>query len=57
VYRSVNGGIQPQWLEAWWPESLNDFVLIVEDDMEVSPLYYQVLQEAAGTLLLQRYQL
>lgn len=41
VYRSVNGGIQPQWLEAWWPESLNDFVLIVEDDMELSPLYYQ----------------
>ena len=40
-YRSQNVGIQPQWLEAWWPESVNDFSLVVEDDMELSPLFYR----------------
>ena len=45
-YRSRNGGIQPQWLESWWPESLNDFATVVEDDMQLSPLYYRYLKLA-----------
>ena len=45
-YRSRNGGIQPQWLESWWPESLNDFALVVEDDMQLSPLFYRYLKLA-----------
>jgi hypothetical protein len=44
-YRVHNVGMQPQWLEAWWPESFNDFAFIVEDDMEVSPLYYRYFKK------------
>ena len=40
-YRWENAGIQPQWVEAWWPESANDFAFVVEDDMEVSPFFYR----------------
>ncbi|KAJ8450586.1 hypothetical protein Cgig2_020223 [Carnegiea gigantea] len=43
-YRTVNVGLQAQWLEAWWPSSDDEFVFVVEDDLEVSPLYYQFLK-------------
>ncbi|PKA67150.1 hypothetical protein AXF42_Ash004642 [Apostasia shenzhenica] len=43
-YRTGNAGLQSQWLEAWWPVSDNDFAFIVEDDLEVSPLYYKYLK-------------
>lgn len=43
-YRTGNAGLQAQWLEAWWPSSDNDFAFIVEDDLEVSPLYYKFLR-------------
>lgn len=39
-YRIRNGGIQPQWLESWWPSSVNEFAFVVEDDMELSPMFY-----------------
>lgn len=48
-YRSQNAGIQPQWLEAWWPESVNDFAFVVEDDMQVSPVYYRYFKQLAAT--------
>lgn len=38
--RSLNGGIQPQWMEAWWPNSVNEFAFVAEDDTEVSPFFY-----------------
>ncbi|KAL8140158.1 hypothetical protein V2J09_006179 [Rumex salicifolius] len=47
-YRTVNVGLQAQWLEAWWPSSDDEFVFVVEDDLEVSPLYYQFLKGKHG---------
>ncbi|XP_048447882.1 uncharacterized protein LOC108867343 [Pyrus x bretschneideri] len=43
-YRTANVGLQAQWLEAWWPNSDNEFTFVVEDDLEVSPLYYKFLR-------------
>lgn len=37
-------GLQAQWLEAWWPSSDHEFAFVVEDDLEVSPLYYKFLK-------------
>lgn len=42
--RTANAGLQAQWLEAWWPTSDHEFAFVVEDDMEVSPLYYRFLK-------------
>lgn len=44
-YRTGNVGLQAQWLEAWWPSSDNEFSFVVEDDLEVSPLYYKFLKD------------
>ncbi|GKC38044.1 hypothetical protein Tco_1050428, partial [Tanacetum coccineum] len=33
-----------QWLEAWWPSSDDEFAFVVEDDIELSPLYYRFLK-------------
>ncbi|KAG7555023.1 Nucleotide-diphospho-sugar transferase [Arabidopsis suecica] len=43
-YRTDNAGLQAQWLEAWWPSSDHEFAFVVEDDLEVSPLYYGILE-------------
>ncbi|KAK9911557.1 hypothetical protein M0R45_035456 [Rubus argutus] len=43
-YRTANVGLQAQWLEAWWPSSDHEFAFVVEDDLEVSPLYYKFLR-------------
>ncbi|KAK8935399.1 hypothetical protein KSP39_PZI013216 [Platanthera zijinensis] len=44
LYRTVNAGLQAQWLEVWWPASDDDFAFVVEDDLEVSPLFYKYLK-------------
>lgn len=43
-YRTANAGLQAQWLEAWWPSSDDEFAFIVEDDLEVSPLFYKFVK-------------
>ncbi|OMO53339.1 hypothetical protein CCACVL1_28710 [Corchorus capsularis] len=43
-YRTTNVGLQAQWLEAWWPTSDDEFAFVVEDDLELSPLYYKFLR-------------
>ncbi|KAJ8493154.1 hypothetical protein OPV22_014875 [Ensete ventricosum] len=43
-YRTANAGLQAQWLEAWWPSSDHEFAFVVEDDLELSPLYYKFLK-------------
>ncbi|XP_072985887.1 uncharacterized protein [Typha latifolia] len=43
-YRTANAGLQAQWLEAWWPSSDDEFAFVVEDDLELSPLYYKFLK-------------
>lgn len=44
-YRTANVGLQAQWLEAWWPSSEDEFAFVVEDDLELSPLYYKFLKK------------
>ncbi|KAF6155257.1 hypothetical protein GIB67_019783 [Kingdonia uniflora] len=44
-YRTGNVGLQAQWLEAWWPSSDDEFAFVVEDDLELSRLYYKFLRE------------
>jgi hypothetical protein len=46
-YRAANAGLQAQWIEAWWPGSDDEFAFVVEDDLEVSPLYYRFLKRVA----------
>ncbi|KAL5221489.1 hypothetical protein ABZP36_026202 [Zizania latifolia] len=48
-YRVANAGLQAQWIEAWWPGSDDEFAFIVEDDLEVSPLYYRFLKRVVMT--------
>ncbi|KAG9152482.1 hypothetical protein Leryth_016407 [Lithospermum erythrorhizon] len=43
-YRTGNVGLQAQWLEAWWPTSDDEFAFVVEDDLQLSPLYYRFLK-------------
>ncbi|CAH9083141.1 unnamed protein product [Cuscuta epithymum] len=43
-YRTSNAGLQAQWLEAWWPSSDDEFAFVVEDDLEVSSLYFRFLK-------------
>ncbi|RCV23841.1 hypothetical protein SETIT_5G037000v2 [Setaria italica] len=43
-YRAANVGLQAQWIEAWWPGSDDEFAFVVEDDLQVSPLYYRFLK-------------
>ncbi|XP_061340859.1 uncharacterized protein LOC133287301 [Gastrolobium bilobum] len=50
-YRTGNVGLQAQWLEAWWPGSDHEFAFVVEDDLEVSSLYYEFVK----TLILNFY--
>lgn len=37
-------GLQAQWLEAWWPTSDDEFAFVVEDDLELSPLFFKYLR-------------
>eukprot|EP00899_Mesostigma_viride_P024066 jgi/Mesvir1/4844/Mv11122-RA.1 len=39
-----NVGTQGQWLQAWYPTSNDEYAYFVEDDMEVSPYFYQYLK-------------
>lgn len=43
-YRTLNVGLQSQWLEAWFPTSDHEFAFVVEDDLEVSPMYFKFLK-------------
>ncbi|XVE59849.1 hypothetical protein DITRI_Ditri05aG0079900 [Diplodiscus trichospermus] len=43
-YRTTNVGLQGQWLEAWWPASDDEFAFVVEDDLELSPLFFKYLR-------------
>ena len=44
LHRWQNAGLQAQWIEAWYPDNPNEMAFIVEDDLEVSPLYYTYLK-------------
>ena len=48
-YRSKQVDITSQWMEAWYPSldtNLNQYAFFIEDDIEVSPLFYRWLVAA-----------
>eukprot|EP00002_Diphylleia_rotans_P023890 TRINITY_DN4706_c0_g1_i1.p1 TRINITY_DN4706_c0_g1~~TRINITY_DN4706_c0_g1_i1.p1 ORF type:complete len:302 (+),score=58.06 TRINITY_DN4706_c0_g1_i1:119-1024(+) len=44
--RVINAGVYGQWLEAWSPLSNTEYAFFLEDDLELSPLYYVWLKQA-----------
>lgn len=38
--RIIHGGLLPAVVESWYPQSNNSYGLILEDDVELSPLFY-----------------
>lgn len=45
-YRTKNVGMQAQWIENWFPSSLDEFAFVVEDDVVVSIHWYQYIKRA-----------
>jgi len=41
--RTVNGGTQGAWLQAWYPTSDDEYCFFMEDDLVVSPDFYLYL--------------
>ncbi|OBZ73954.1 hypothetical protein A0H81_06095, partial [Grifola frondosa] len=39
-HRVIHGGLLPAVVESWYPRSNDSYGLILEDDVEVSPLFY-----------------
>jgi hypothetical protein len=39
-HRIVQGGLLPAVVESWYPQSNNSYGLLLEDDIELSPLFY-----------------
>ncbi|CAJ1946057.1 unnamed protein product [Cylindrotheca closterium] len=42
-------GLRRSWLEAWKPQDEHERAIILEDDVEVSPIWYRWLQQAHDT--------
>ena len=42
--RIIHAGLLPAIVESWYPHSNNSYGLILEDDVEVSPLFYAWLK-------------
>ncbi len=38
--RVIHGGLLPAIVESWYPSSDDSYGLILEDDVELSPLFY-----------------
>lgn len=51
-HRIVRGGLMPAVVESWYPTSNDSYGVFLEDDIEVSPLFYSWLK---FTLLRYRY--
>jgi len=39
-HRIVHGGLLTAVVESWYPQSNNTYGLLLEDDVELSPLFY-----------------
>ena len=39
-HRVVHGGLLPAVVESWYPSSNDSYGLLLEDDVELSPLFY-----------------
>ena len=38
--RIIHGGLLPAVVESWYPQSNDSYGIILEDDVELSPLFY-----------------
>ena len=45
-HRIVMGGLLPAVVESWYPRSNDSYGLLLEDDVEISPLFYAWLKMA-----------
>ena len=41
-----NHGLRVAWFQSWTPNSLSDHAIIIEDDLEVSPLWFSWLRRS-----------
>ena len=41
-----NHGLRVAWFQSWTPQSLSDHAIILEDDLEVSPLWFSWLRRS-----------
>lgn len=39
-HRVIHGGLLPAVVESWYPHSNHSYGLLLEDDVELSPLFY-----------------
>ena len=39
-HRVIHGGLLPAVVESWYPQSNDTYGLLLEDDVELSPLFY-----------------
>lgn len=42
--RVIHGGLLPAVVESWYPSSNDSYGLLLEDDVELSPLFYAWLK-------------
>ncbi|KIL69489.1 hypothetical protein M378DRAFT_99099 [Amanita muscaria Koide BX008] len=45
-HRVIHGGLLPAVVESWYPHANHTYALILEDDVEVSPLFYAWIKMA-----------
>jgi hypothetical protein len=53
MFRKEHLGLQKQWLYVWKPRSWNEFAIVLEDDVEVSPYFYLYGKKAVEAYYLQ----
>ncbi|KAF9557319.1 hypothetical protein CPC08DRAFT_640341 [Agrocybe pediades] len=46
--RVVHGGLLPAVVESWYPQGNNSYGVLLEDDVELSPLFYAWIKMTAG---------
>lgn len=51
-HRVIHGGLLPAVVESWYPQNNHTYGLLLEDDVELSPLFYAWIKM---TLLRYRY--
>ena len=42
----TNHGLRAAWFESWYPKPDDEYCIIIEDDLEVSPFWYTWLKKA-----------
>ena len=42
----TNHGLRAAWFDSWYPKPDDEYCIIIEDDLEVSPFWYTWLKKA-----------